>query len=131
MEFVEESLTEHSDAKVTQLLDLIDHDLAMKYAKPANALVIKHQDGTSSLYVHMPKDGVFVDEGDVVVRGEKVAKVGNTGNTTGPHLHFEVDDGWDPTDGWITTWSRFEVGIPGQTLSCVFPTKGLYISTNY
>ena len=46
MEWVEEGLTEHSDAKVTQLLDLIDHDLAKKYAKPANTLLIRHQDGT-------------------------------------------------------------------------------------
>ena len=125
VEWVEESYTQNSNPKVVKLLEQIDPELAKQYAKPANALRIKHQDGFASVYYHMPTDGVLVEEGDIVHRGDKVAIVGNTGNSTGPHLHFEVDD------GWVSTWSRFEIGFGGQTISCVVPVKLPYISSNY
>lgn len=40
------------------------------------------------VYAHCNK--LYVKEGDVVTQGQEIAEVGNTGNTTGPHLHFEV-----------------------------------------
>ncbi len=125
VDWVEEGLTEHSDAKVWELLEMIDPDLAKKFAKPANTLWIKHQDGHASVYLHMRKDGVLVEEDDVVVPGQKVAVVGNTGNTTGPHLHYAV------FDGKFSTEVRFEVGFASQTLHCVIPVKLPYLSTNY
>lgn len=41
-------------------------------------------------YVHMYQDGIFVKEGDQVTAGQVIAAVGSNGNSTGPHLHFEV-----------------------------------------
>lgn len=51
-------------------------------------LVISHGFGTSSRFSHLNK--VFVKVGQKVKRGDKVAEVGMTGKSTGPHLHYEV-----------------------------------------
>lgn len=52
-----------------------------------NHIVIKH-DGTKTLYAHLNR--VDVKKGQSVLRGEKIGAVGSTGNSSGPHLHFEV-----------------------------------------
>ncbi len=56
----------------------------------ANYLVILHTDGTTGEYYHLDHDGVLVEVGDSVARGQKIAVSGNTGHTTMPHLHFAV-----------------------------------------
>jgi murein DD-endopeptidase MepM/ murein hydrolase activator NlpD len=56
----------------------------------ANYVLIYHNDGTFGSYVHLKKNGVKVKEGDHVSAGEIIAYSGNTGWSSGPHLHFEV-----------------------------------------
>ncbi|MFE0356174.1 M23 family metallopeptidase [Streptomyces nigra] len=53
-----------------------------------NAIVIKHGNGTYSQYAHLSR--VEVKIGQVVKTGQEIAKSGNTGNSSGPHLHFEI-----------------------------------------
>ncbi|MFE5820066.1 M23 family metallopeptidase [Streptomyces sp. NPDC056479] len=53
-----------------------------------NAIVIKHGNGTFSQYAHLSRIDVKV--GQVVKTGQNIAKSGNTGNSSGPHLHFEI-----------------------------------------
>jgi murein DD-endopeptidase MepM/ murein hydrolase activator NlpD len=53
-----------------------------------NAVVIKHGNGTFSQYAHLSRIDVKI--GQVVKTGQHIAKSGNTGNSSGPHLHFEI-----------------------------------------
>lgn len=56
----------------------------------ANYVVIKHDDGTFAEYQHLQKGSVMVEMGDEVVTGDPIARSGNTGYSTAPHLHFSV-----------------------------------------
>ena len=52
------------------------------------AVMIEHDARYTTLYAHHSQ--VLVDEGDFVIQGQPIALVGSTGNSTGPHVHFEV-----------------------------------------
>lgn len=53
-----------------------------------NYIVIRHDNGYKTRYMHLSKR--LVSEGDRVAMGQKIALSGNTGRSTGPHLHYEV-----------------------------------------
>jgi murein DD-endopeptidase MepM/ murein hydrolase activator NlpD len=56
----------------------------------ANFVVVLHSDGTTGEYFHLERGSVVVRVGDAVRRGQLLARSGNTGYTTAPHLHFGV-----------------------------------------
>jgi murein DD-endopeptidase MepM/ murein hydrolase activator NlpD len=66
------------------------------YGGYGNAIVIDHGGQTSTLYGHCSQ--VFVAQGQDVQRGQAIGAVGSTGNSTGPHVHFEVRVNGVPVD---------------------------------
>lgn len=59
-----------------------------------NYIVIAHPNGTQTLYGHLSAN--LVSQGDIVSRGDLIGRVGSTGNSTGPHTHFEVRGAKNP-----------------------------------
>ena len=83
--------------------------VSAEFAGPYGRQVrVRHEDGTETWYNHMSKFSVSV--GETVYAGDQVGAVGVTGNTTGPHLHFEVrPDAGDPIDPM--PWLRNHCGL--------------------
>jgi murein DD-endopeptidase MepM/ murein hydrolase activator NlpD len=61
-----------------------------KYGGRANYVRILHDDGTMALYAHLREEGVLVRVGQRVRAGQRIGLSGNTGFTSGPHLHFAL-----------------------------------------
>lgn len=59
-------------------------------------VMLNHQNGLETRYAHCSR--LFVKSGDRVHRGQKIAAIGNTGHSTGPHLHYEVHASGTPVD---------------------------------
>lgn len=70
-------------------LETIGSGNAVAYGPYGNVVIIEHADGLS-LYAHLNSGSIRVREGDCVGRNAQIAEVGNTGNSTGAHLHFEL-----------------------------------------
>ncbi|MNN76846.1 Murein DD-endopeptidase MepM [compost metagenome] len=51
-------------------------------------IVVEHPGGLQTWYLHL--SSIDISTGDTVTKGESIGKLGNTGRSTGPHLHFEI-----------------------------------------
>ena len=86
-----------------------------------NYIVIKHDDGNFSLYAHLAQNSIRVVAGDVVDQGQVIAKLGHSGSSTGPHLHFEMRGGENSNTHRID---------PLQFVDPKDPRKNITTSTN-
>ncbi|KKR13843.1 MAG: Peptidase M23 family protein [Candidatus Woesebacteria bacterium GW2011_GWA1_39_21b] len=59
-----------------------------------NYIIVRHANGTQTLYSHLSQ--INIARGQTVARGQTIGAVGNTGRSTGPHLHFEVHGAKNP-----------------------------------
>jgi Peptidase family M23 len=90
-----------------------------------NHIVIDLGQGRYAFYAHLQKDSLLVAKGDHVKRGQVLALLGNTGNTSGPHLHFHLMDGVSVlgSSGLPYVIDRFE--LAGQLSSKQLDASGL------
>ncbi len=76
--------------------------------KDANNIILYHKDGSFTEYAHLKKNGSKVRPGQKVEEGEVIGLSGNTGFSSGPHLHFEVFY-FDKSER-VTVKTKFKVG---------------------
>ena len=67
-----------------------------------NMAIVEHANGTKTLYAHMSR--LNTKSGADVARGQIIGYVGNTGRSTGPHIHFEVFNAKNPGTDW--SWAK-------------------------
>jgi hypothetical protein len=80
-----------------------------------NTVILEHQGGWRSVYGHL--SAIDVASGDSVAAGRKIAEVGSTGRSTGPHLHFELryaDASVDPLSAGVWTAESAPSGQPAR-----------------
>ncbi|MBN1552495.1 M23 family metallopeptidase, partial [bacterium] len=65
------------------------------YQAAGNYIVIRHGESEYSFYAHLKNRSIRVSEGDDVKAKQLIAQIGNSGNSTGPHLHFQLSEGPD------------------------------------
>lgn len=53
-----------------------------------NLIVLEHENNMKTYYAHL--NDIYVNQGDIIKNGDIIGSIGNTGNSTGPHLHFEL-----------------------------------------
>jgi murein DD-endopeptidase MepM/ murein hydrolase activator NlpD len=105
-----------------------------------NYIVIDHGDGTHSYYAHL--SGFDVEEGDIVTQGQLIGESGNTGRSSGPHLHFSIRKDGDTSGPYGMVDPRGLVGQPvaaaaaapavavGQPDPTGTPTPGVVVKPN-
>ena len=75
-----------------------------------NFIIIKHKYNECSMIAHIKKDSFKVKVGDIVKEGQVIASVGNSGNTNGPHIHFQIQKGPnDDAEGIPITFHKIKV----------------------
>lgn len=82
-----------------------------------NYVVVKHVDGKESIYAHLDSSNVIV--GQKLGKGKELGKVGNTGRSTGPHLHFEVRDSRGTVIDPITYIKNLNIPVQSKTTAMV------------
>jgi murein DD-endopeptidase MepM/ murein hydrolase activator NlpD len=92
---------------------------------PGNLVVIDHGDGEFSMIAHMQKGSVRVKVGDRVAQGQVIGLLGNSGDTSGPHVHYQLQSGpdWERSDALPFHFTNVQRLTPGTYFSAELPKK--------
>lgn len=92
-----------------------------RYGERANSVRIEHEDGTMAVYAHLAFESVVVSGGQHVKAGQMLGAAGNTGFSTGPHLHFavQINDGQE----LHSIPFEFEGGMPAPAMGAPDPAN--------
>jgi hypothetical protein len=107
-----------------------DPDTAMK-KHLGNYTIIDHGNDEFSILAHMQKDSVQAKAGDKVVKGELIGRIGNSGDSSSPHIHYQFQNGRDlrTSEGLPSKFQRFDLIVGNTTRrvegSC--PNTGMII----
>ncbi len=102
-------------------------DLIKKYGVlgvSGNIVLLKHGEKEYSFYGHLKKGSVTVKPGQKISQGHVIAQIGNSGNSTEPHLHFQLNEG-----SAILTSRSVPIRFSNLNWSESFETEGAYIKS--
>lgn len=90
-----------------------------------NAVAISHANGEFSYFAHLQQASIQVSEGQMIRRGAQIGRVGNSGQSAGPHLHFHLMEGPNCfiDQGLPVLFSNFAVGGQFFTELTTIPTR--------
>lgn len=95
---------------------------------PGNHVVLDHGNGERSLLAHLRNGSVAVTPGEAVSRGQQLGVCGNSGNTTEPHLHFQLQQGAAFGEGHGLPAPFVDLLIDGEPVDRAEPVRGQVVS---
>ena len=101
------------DTTVTGLTKPLDY--------PGNSVIVQIAPTVWAVYAHALPGTVAVKPGDHVEKGQVIAKLGNSGNSGAPHLHFQLSDGPDPIDSHSVPFALESYWLAGASILQTFP----------
>ena len=97
------------DGIVTDVVDSNDrYGPCSEFAEYLNYITVKHNNGEFSQVAHLEKGSVTIKIGDKVIVGQQIAKTGNSGWMSEPHLHFIVFKSAPTKDGFVGLTPKFK-----------------------
>ena len=99
-----------------------DRETQLTFSNPGNYVFIDHGNGWVTQYWHLQRDSIAVTVNDVVVAGQVLGLVGSSGNSAGPHLHFEIQHNKTPVDPFAAPGDFF-VSPPPYVIDPVLPNN--------
>jgi len=93
-----------------------------------NAVIIDHKNGEYSLLCHFKHNSIKHNVGDTVKQGEIIGQCGNTGNTSQPHIHFNLQDGplMHKTHALLAQFTK--ILVDGKEQTNYEPVRGQFVS---
>ncbi|MGE7930611.1 M23 family metallopeptidase [Lysinibacillus xylanilyticus] len=91
----DEDILAPADGKVVKVVDGIKDNVPGEMDErnaAGNYVVIEHANNEFSMIAHFKKNSILVKSGDTVTEGQLIGKCGNSGNSSEPHIHFQVMD---------------------------------------